>query len=270
MNHSQSNLSKCARALLVVALLGAGSHALADAAPAPAPAPIDVVIIDETDKGYDRAILYKRGIASRASAFNKGPHADALYKALGDENVRVRLAAPTGCPTQGTLEPCANVRRIKDVELPAAIAAAKGGTLLILWPEAAYFKGEQLFLAYLDVDVIQKGKVVPGTFYVGYRDWECDEHCVPTAFEASAKELSAMVRYMLELGPVAQSKAVPAPWLSKPLVTSVDKWANSCATKLNKDRVVREYGERFWLNDPSSRTLTSGDWGGCNIFAARI
>jgi len=267
MKHSQSNPGKCARALLAVALLGAGVHAFA-AASTPA-APINVVIIDETDKGYDRAILYKHGIASRASAFNKGPHADALYKALGDENVRVRLATPTGCPTQGTREPCANVRRIKDVDLPAAIAAAKGETLLVLWPEAAYFKGEELFLAYLDVDVIQQGKVVPGTFYVGYRDWECDEHCVPTAFEASAKELSAMVRYMLELGPAAQSKAVPAPWLGKPLVTSVDKWANTCATKLSKDRVVREYGERFWLNDPSSRTLTSAAWGGCNIFASR-
>ena len=118
-------------------------------------------------------------------------------------------------------------------------------------------------------ELVAEGKVVPGTFYVGYRDWECDEHCVPTAFEASAKELSAMVRYMLELGPVAQSKAVPAPWLGKPLVTSVDKWANTCATKLSKDRVVREYGERFWLNDPSSRTLTSAAWGGCSIFASR-
>jgi hypothetical protein len=111
--------------------------------------------------------------------------------------------------------------------------------------------------------------VVPGTFYVGYRDWECDEHCVPTAFEASAKELAAMVRYMLELGPVAQTKTVPTPWLNKPVVTSVDKWANDCATKLSNDRVVREYGERFWLNDPSNRTLISAAWRGCNIFAAR-
>jgi len=255
------------RALLAVALLGTAVHALAlDESP---PAPISVVVIDETDKGYERAILNKRGIASRASAFNKGPHAEALYQALGDQNVRVRLAVPTGCPTLSTLEPCANVKRIKDVDLPAAIAASKGGTLLILWPEAAYFPGEQLFVAYLDVDVLQQGKVVPGTFYVGYRDWECDEHCVPTAFEASAKELAAMVRYMLELGPVAQSKTVPAPWLNKPVVTSVDKWANDCAVKLNNDRVVREYGERFWLNDPANRTLISAAWRGCNIFANR-
>jgi hypothetical protein len=255
------------RALLAVALLGAGAHAFAlDDSP---PAPLSVVIVDETDKGYERAILNRRGIASRASAFNKGPHAEALYKALGDENVRVRLAVPTGCPTLSTLEPCANVRRIKDVDLPAAIAASQSGTLLILWPEAAYFPGEQLFVAYLDVDVLQKGKVVPGTFYVGYRDWECDEHCVPTAFEASAKELAAMVRYMLDLGPVAQTKTVPAPWLNKPVVTSVDKWANNCATKLNKDHVVREYGERFWLNDPTNRTLISAAWRGCNIFASR-
>lgn len=255
------------RALLAVGLLGAGAHALAlDEAPA---APLNVVIIDETDKGYDRGVLYKHGIASRASAFNKGPHAEALYKALGDQNARVRLAVPTGCPELSTLQPCANVRHIKDVDLPAAIAATNSGTLLVLWPEAAYFPGEQLFVSYLDVDVLQKGKVVPGTFYVGYRDWECDEHCVPTAFEASAKELAAMVRYMLELGPVAQTKTVPTPWLNKPVVTSVDKWANDCATKLSNDRVVREYGERFWLNDPSNRTLISAAWRGCNIFAAR-
>ena len=263
MNHPK--YGPCVRALITVCLLGAGAHALAlDESP---PAGLNVVIIDETEKGYERGILYKQGIASRSSAFNKGPHAEALYKALGDQNVRVRLAVPTGCPTLSTLEPCANVRHIKDVELPAAIAASKSGTLLILWPEAAYFPGEESFVAYLDVDVLQKGKVIPGTFYVGYRDWECDEHCVPTAFEASAKELAAMVRYMLELGPAAQSKAVPAPWLNKPVVTSVDKWANDCATKLNKDRVVREYGERFWLNDPSNRTLISAAWRGCNIFA---
>jgi hypothetical protein len=255
------------RALLAVALLGAGAHALAlDDSP---PAPLSVVIIDETDKGYDRGILNRRGIASRASAFNRGPHAEALYQALGDKDVRVRLAVPTGCPELSTLQPCANVRHVKDVDLPAAIAASGSGTLLVLWPEAAYFPGEKLFVAYLDVDVLQQGKVVPGTFYVGYRDWECDEHCVPTAFEAAAKELAAMVRYMIELGPVAQSKTVPAPWLNKPVVTSVGKWANDCATKLNNDRVVREYGERFWLNDPSNRTLISAAWRGCNIFANR-
>jgi hypothetical protein len=68
MKHSQSNSGKCARALFAVALLGTGVHAFA-ADPTPG-APINVVIIDETDKGYDRAILYKHGIASRASAFN--------------------------------------------------------------------------------------------------------------------------------------------------------------------------------------------------------
>jgi hypothetical protein len=29
---------------------------------------------------------------------------------------------------------------------------------------------------------------------------------------------------------------------------------------------VNEYGERFWLNDPSERTLLSTAWRGCNIF----
>ena len=267
MSPCEARYLHCARALLAVALLGAGAHALAlDAAP---PAALNVLIIDETERGWDKGVLYRHGIASRASNINKGPHAAALRKLLGDENVRMRLAIPTGCPASGTREACASVRQIADVDLPDAIADTKGSTLLILWPEAAYFPDEQLYLAYLDVDVLQKGKVVPGTFYLGYRDWECDATCVPAAFEASAKELAAMVRYMLELGPAAQTRSIPSAWLSKPVVTSVDKWANSCAKQFNKDRLVREYGERFWLNAPSSRTLTSAAWGGCNIFAAR-
>ncbi|HEY7642493.1 MAG TPA: hypothetical protein VH814_22360 [Steroidobacteraceae bacterium] len=264
MNHP--HFSRPVRVLLAVALLGAGAHAFALD---PAPPSVNVVIVDETERGFQKGILDRHGIASRSSNINRGPHAEALRQALGDENVRLRLATPTGCPTLSTREPCASVRKVKDVELPNVIAETKNSTLLILWPEAAYFPGEQLYLAYLDVDVLQKGKVVPGTFYVGYRDWECDTACVPAAFEASAKELAAMVRYMLEMGPAAQSKAIPADWLSKPVVTSVDKWANNCAVKMNKDRVVREYGERFWLNDPTTRTLTSTAWRGCNIFAAR-
>jgi hypothetical protein len=264
MNHPESRFTRCARALLATALLGAGAHALA----LDTSEPLNVVVIDETERGWDKSVLYKAGIASRSSNFNRGPHAEALRNALGDDNVRLRLVIPTGCPTQSTREACASVRKIKDTELPGVIAETKGGTLLVLWPEAAYFAGEQLYLAYMDVDVLQKGKVVPGSFYLGYRDWECDESCVPTAFEASAKELSAMVRYMLELGPAAQTKAVPADWLSKPAAASMDKWANTCASKLDQNHVVREYGERFWLNDPTSRRLTSAAWRGCNIFIA--
>jgi hypothetical protein len=262
MNHR--DYSRWARAVFAAALLGAGAHAFAQDA-----APVNVVIIDETERGWDKGVLDRQGIASRSSNINRGSHAEALRQALGDENVRLRLATPTGCPTLSTREACASVRKIKDVELPGVIAENKHSTLLIVWPEAAYFPAEELYLAYLDVDVLKNGKVVPGTFYVGYRDWECDVNCVPTAFEASAKELAAMVRYMLDLGPAAQSKAIPAAWLSKPAVSSIDKWANTCASKMNKDRLVREYGERFWLNDPNSRTLVSTAWRGCNIFAAR-
>jgi hypothetical protein len=264
--HHQSLSLRCIRAVLTIVLLGAGAHALAlDSA---RPAPLNVVIVDQTERGEKRAVLYRLGIATRASNFNKGAHAQALRQILGEEHPEGRLAIPTACPNAGTHDACANVRRIPDVDLPGVIAETKDSTLLIVWPEAAYFPQEELYLAYLDVDVLKNGKVVPGTFYVGYRDWECDVDCVPSAFQASAKELAAMVRYMLDLGPAAQSKSSPADWRSKPVVTSVGKWANTCATRYNKDRVVREYGQRFWLNDPSNRTLTSTAWVGCNIFAA--
>jgi hypothetical protein len=257
---------RAGRALLMVALLGAGAHAFALD---PAPSAINVVIIDETRRGADKGVLYRYGIASRVSHLNKGGHADALVKTLRDENVRTRLATPTACPAAGTRDACASVRRIRDQELPNVIAEAKGSTLLVLWPEAAYFAEEKMYLAYVDVDVVRNGKASPGPFYLGYRDWECDADCVPAAFEASAKELSAMIRYMLELGPAAQTHTVPVAWQGKPLVTNVDKWANTCATMVDKDRVIREYGERFWLNDPASRTLLSAAWRGCNIFANR-
>jgi hypothetical protein len=254
MNHKQL--------LLMAALLGAAAPAFAlDAAP---PA-INVVIIDETDRGWDKGVLDRHGIASRASRINRGAHAEALRDVLGDQNVRMRLAVPTACPAAGTRDACASVRRIKDVDLPKVIAETKGSTLLVLWPEAAYFPQQQLYVAYLDVDVLEKGKVVPGPFYVGYRDWQCDADCVKTSFEASAKELAAMVRYMLGLGPAAQTHSVPTAWQDKPLVGSVAKWANKCATDVSDNRVVREYGERLWLNDPSERTLLSVAWRGCNI-----
>lgn len=249
--------------LLSAALLVAGAHAFAlDAAPAG----INVVIVDETQRGWDKGVLDRYGIASRASRINKGAHAEALRQALGDQNVRMRLAVPTACPAAGIRDPCASVRVIKDVELPNVIDQTKGSTLLVLWPEAAYFPQERLYLAYLDVDVLQKGKVVPGPFYVGYREWKCGNDCVQAAFEASAKELAAMVRYVLELGPAAQTLSVPATWQSKPTVRNVAKWANKCASDVSDNRVVREYGERFWLNDPKERTLLSTAWRGCNIF----
>jgi hypothetical protein len=176
----------------------------------------------------------------------------------------MRLATPTACPSLSTREACASVRLIKDVDLPNAIADAKGSTLLVLWPEAAYFAQEKLYLAYVDVDVIENGKARRAPFYLGYHDWECSAECVPSAFEASAKEMSAMVRYMLELRTSSQAQLAQ----SKPLVTTVDKWDNTCATKFEDNRVVREYGERFWLSDPKTKTLTSAAWRGCNIFDA--
>ena len=187
----------------------------------PRVAVINVLIIDETGAAGRRACSTDYGIASRVSTINKGAHADALREVLRDQNIRMRLATPTACPNLSTRDACASVRRIKDVDLPNAIAEAKGSTLLVLWPEAAYFPQEQLYLAYVDVDVIEKGKARPGPFYLGYHDWECTAECVPTAFEASAKEISAMVRYMLDWADAVR----PASWQSKPLVTTVDKWA---------------------------------------------
>jgi hypothetical protein len=248
--------------LLLAALLGASAHAFAlDAAPRG----IEVVVIDETERGWDKGVLDRYGIASRGSRINRGAHAEALRDILRDQNVRMRLVVPTACPSAGTLDACASVRRIKDVDLPGVIGATKGSTLLVLWPEAAYFPQQQLYVAYLDVDVVEKGKAVPGPFYVGYREWKCDADCAQAAFEASAKELAAMVRYVIELGPAAQTRSVPVAWQSKPLLTSVGKWANKCATDVHDHRVVREYGERLWLSDPAERTLLSVAWRGCNI-----
>ena len=138
MNHQESLYGRCARALLALALLGAGAHAFALD---PAPSGINVVIVDETKRGLDRAVLYRQKIASRASHYNKGAHAAALRAALRDDNVLVRLAIPTGCPANSTREACASVQRIADVDLPNVIERTKDSTLLIVWPEAAYFAG---------------------------------------------------------------------------------------------------------------------------------
>lgn len=248
--------------LLMAALLGMSAHAVAGDA---APPKINVVVIDETDRGRDQGVLDRYGLASRASHLNRGPHAQALREALGDANVRMRLVVPTACPAAGTRDACASVRRIKDVDLPDVIRETRNSTLLVLWPEAAYFQQQKMYAAYLDVDVLEKGKAVSGPFYVGYRDWKCDADCVVTAFEASAKELAAMVRYILAMGPAAQTRSAPATWQNKPVVANAAKWFNVCATDVGDHRVVREYGERLWLNDPGERTLLSVAWRGCNI-----
>jgi hypothetical protein len=247
--------------LLVAALLGLSAHAFAG----DAPPKINVVVIDETDRGIEKGVLDRYGLASRASSLNAGPHAQALREILGDANVRMRLVVPTGCPAAGTRDACASVRRIKDVDLPDVISETRNSTLLVLWPEAAYYAQQKMYAAYLDVDVLEKGKSVSAPFYVGYRDWKCDADCVATAFEASAKELAAMIRYVLEMGPAAQTQSVPATWQSKPAVASTSKWSNVCAADFGNHRVVREYGERLWLNDPGERTLLSAAWRGCNI-----
>jgi hypothetical protein len=262
LEYRKSRPHPAAGVLLAAALLGAGAHAVA--LDGTAPAGINVVIIEETERGWDRGVLARYGIASRSSRVNKG--GDALRQALQDKNLRVRLAVPTACPTAGTRDACASVRVIKDVDLPNVLDETKQSTVLVVWPEAGYFPEQQMYAAYLDVDVVQKGKVTPGPFYVGYRDWRCGADCVQAAFEASAKELAAMIRYVLDLGAAAQTSSVPAAWQSKPVVTSVNKWANLCATEFNDNRVVREYGQRFWLNEPSERTLLSAAWHGCNIF----
>jgi hypothetical protein len=248
--------------LPMAALLGMCAHAFAEDA---APPKINVVVIDETDRGIEKGVLDRYGLASRASRLNRGPQAQALREALGDANVRMRLVVPSACPAAGTRDACASVRRIRDVELPDVIRETRNSTLLVLWPEAAYFSQQKMYVAYLDVDVLEKGKAVAAPFYVGYRDWKCDTDCVTTAFEASAKELAAMVRYVLEMGPAARTRSAPATWQDKPVVTGTSKWSNACATDVGNHRVVREYGERMWLNDPGERTLLSVAWRGCNI-----
>ncbi|HET9449199.1 MAG TPA: hypothetical protein VFO35_23205 [Steroidobacteraceae bacterium] len=249
--------------LLMAALLGLSAHAVAED---PDPRGFNVVVIDETDRGAAKGVLARYGIASRVLPLSKGAHAAALREAMGDANVRMRLVMPTGCPAAAsTREACANVRRIKDVDLPDVIRETRHSTLLVLWPEAAYFPKEQRYVAYLDVDVFEKGKVVSDPLYLGYRDGKCDADCVTTAFEASAKELAAMVRYVVEMGPAARTRVAPTAWQVKPAVATVSKWANTCATEVGSYHVVREYGERLWVNEPGERKLLSVAWRGCNI-----
>ncbi len=248
--------------LLMAALLGLSAQALAEDA---APRGFNVVVIDETDRGSAKGVLDRYGIASRVLPLSKGSHAAALREVIGDANVRMRLVIPTGCPMASTREACASVRRIKDVELPDVIRETRNSTLLVLWPEAAYFPQEQRYVAYFDVDVLEKGKPVAGPFYLGYRDGRCDADCVITAFEASAKELAAMVRYVVELDQGAQTRWSPAAWQGRPAVATVSKWANTCATDVRSYHVVREYGERLWVNEPGERKLLSVAWRGCNI-----
>lgn len=248
--------------LLMAALLGLSAHAVAEDT---APRGFNVVVIDETERGAAKGVLDRYGIASRVLPLTKGAPAAALREALRDANVRMRLVMPTGCPTASTREACASVRRIKDVDLPDVIRETRNSTLVVLWPEAAYFPQEQRYVAYLDVDVLEKGKTVSNPFYLGYRDGNCDADCVTTAFEASAKELAAMVRYVVEMGPAAQTRGAPAAWQSKPAVATVSKWANTCATDVRSYHVVREYGERMWVSEPGERKLLSVAWRGCNI-----
>src|SRR5688572_24924255 len=97
--------SRAARALVAVVLLGAGAHAFALDTASPS---INVLIIDETRRGWDKGVLDRHGIASRVSTINKGAHADALREVLRDQNIRMRLATPTACPNLSTRELCAS------------------------------------------------------------------------------------------------------------------------------------------------------------------
>src|SRR5688500_6975495 len=61
--------------LLMAALLGMNAHAFAEDA---VPQKINVVVIDETDRGIEKGVLDRYGLASHASRLNRGPHAEAL------------------------------------------------------------------------------------------------------------------------------------------------------------------------------------------------
>jgi hypothetical protein len=231
-----------------------------------AQAPLSVIVIAETKRGWDDGVLSQHGLAAHSSSLNKGPMGAALRTALHDENPLARMVVPTACPSAATREACPNIQFIRDVDLDAAIDQAKTSTIVVLWPEAGYSEKEQLYMAYFDVDVLERGRLRTGSFYLGYREWHCGADCVAAAYEASAKELAAMVRFVLAMEPGSRTNAPPAAWQGKPLVKDVHQWANSCATDLRDNRVIREYGERFWLNEPGARSLLSAAWRGCNVF----
>jgi hypothetical protein len=64
---------------------------------------------------------------------------------------------------------------IKDVDLPNVISETSERHAARVVAGSRVFPQDQVLLAYIDVDVLQKGKPVPGPFYVGYRDWKCGQ-----------------------------------------------------------------------------------------------
>ena len=175
-----------------------------------------------------------------------------------DENRANEIAREVGCPA---------VRAIDDVNLPAAIAAAKPAQIILLRPDTGYWAEERAFMAAFVADVLAEDGRRVNTFTIIYRDWHCDALCVQTSYAAAARELATMFRYMLEVDIGYRTNAAPTAWRDKTLVKEFPQWANRCVADTHEDRIVRQYGERLWVNPSAfgSITLVSLSWRGCNV-----
>jgi hypothetical protein len=241
----------------------------ADIAPAVAAPPV-LLVLNQTRAGQQRNVLRSLGIRGYQATSNLRELEDNLRRALDRKDIYGPLLTPTMCPGARIQDACPGVRGIDDVNLRDAIAAAQPSPVVLIRPDTAYFEKGQAFMAAFVVDVLDAHGARVNTFTIIYRDWHCDVPCVQTSYAAAARELAAMFRYMLDVDIGYRTNAVPEAWRDNGRVKDFAQWSNRCVKNAKNDRIVRQYGERLWLNPPvfDEVTLLSLSWRGCNILEA--
>lgn len=244
-------------------LLGAAECAGAATKP---PQPLEIIVVVETKAGRNNHALHELGLKQVWYFTGAAESSIALGKVLGRESYLAQVLVPAACPGAGTRDGCEHLRVRKDVDLEQALAETPAPMALIVLPQAGYDEEHRLYYASLQVNVVGEDVETTRYFQLSYREWHCDRDCVEATYEASAKELAAMIRYMLGVEFGYRVKEWPEAWQDKPRLKGIAKWANECEPDLDNMRVIREYGERFWLSSRAGRFLRSAAWGGCNVF----
>ena len=248
-------------------LLAALALSLPVAVAARAAEPPVVLVLNQTREGAQRGTLASLGLKQYEASKNLRKLEQNLRRALDQQDIYGPLLAPTMCPGARVQDTCPAVRAIDDVNLPAAIAAAKPAQIIMLRPDTGYWAEERAFMAAFVADVLAEDGRRVNTFTIIYRDSHCDALCVQTSYAAAARELATMFRYMLEVDIGYRTNAAPTAWRDKTLVKEFPQWANRCVADTHEDRIVRQYGERLWVNPSAfgSITLVSLSWRGCNV-----